>query len=106
MRRQKHFTAQEACELIFNHVVEKNDQDDNADQNEEEESHHEEDSGSGEGENKYELIDPTYRPHATSAPAPPRPGAPPPKGVGANSALNLLFLSFSMTRKLVNAWEA
>ena len=40
--RQKHFTAQEACELIFNHVAENNDHEDNADQNEEEDSGSEE----------------------------------------------------------------
>ena len=54
MRRQKHFTAQQACELIPNHVVEKNDQEDNDEHNEEEEW-------------TYEVMEPTYRPHATSS---------------------------------------
>lgn len=67
MRRQKCYTVQEACELILNHVVEKNDQEDNAEHNEEEESTDEEDSGSEEEENNDEVIDPTYRPHATSS---------------------------------------
>lgn len=65
MRRQKRYIAQEACELIFNHVVEKNDQEDNAEPNEEEESTDEEDSGSEEEGKNDEVIDPTYGPHAT-----------------------------------------
>ncbi|KAF0045693.1 hypothetical protein F2P81_002222 [Scophthalmus maximus] len=66
MKRQKTYTAQEALELILNHDVEKNDQEDNAEHNEEEESTDEEDSGSEEEGNNDEVIDPTYRPHATS----------------------------------------
>lgn len=54
MRRQKHFTAQQACKLILNHVVEKNDQEDNAEHDEEEVS-------------TYEVTESTYRPHATSS---------------------------------------
>ena len=63
MRRPKRCTAQEACELTLNHVVEKNDQDDNVEHHEEEEST--EDSVSEDEENKDEVID-TFRPHATS----------------------------------------
>ncbi|XP_035768532.1 piggyBac transposable element-derived protein 4-like [Neolamprologus brichardi] len=51
MKRQKLFTAQEACELIFNQAVEKNDQD-------------EDDSSSDEEENNDE--DQAYGPHASS----------------------------------------
>lgn len=53
---QKHVSAQETYDLIFNHVVEKNDQDDNTEHDEEEESPDEEDSGSEEEENKDEVI--------------------------------------------------
>ena len=67
MRRQKRYTAQEACELILNYVGENNDQEDNAEHHEEEESTDEEDSGSEEKENNDEVMDPTCRPHATSS---------------------------------------
>ena len=47
--------------------MEKNDQEDNVEHHEEEESTDEEDSGSEEKENNDEVIDLTYRPHATSS---------------------------------------
>ncbi|XP_031735170.1 piggyBac transposable element-derived protein 4-like [Anarrhichthys ocellatus] len=67
MRRQKRYTAQEACEVILNYDVKKNNQEDNAEHNEEEESTDEDDSGSEEAENNDEVMDPTYRPHATTS---------------------------------------
>ncbi|TNN37747.1 hypothetical protein EYF80_052088 [Liparis tanakae] len=66
MRRQKRYTAEEACELILNYVGENNDQEDNP-EHPEEESTEEEDSGSEDKETNDEVIDPTYRPHATSS---------------------------------------
>ncbi|KAF0032170.1 hypothetical protein F2P81_014460 [Scophthalmus maximus] len=56
----------DAVVRTYNQTRFKNDQADNAEHNEEEESTDEEDSASEEEENNDEVIDPTYRPHATS----------------------------------------